>query len=267
MGQFIGCLEGMGEACAPLIILSFRAMCLFITKPVVRGFCQLPLLAVLALQMTTRKQRASALWQRENPSTLLIGETKGHLGQSLFLREIYSKEEASAPPVDLRAERTNGDLVRTMIEDGTITACHDVSDGGVLVALAEMAMAAGIRDQSEWPDNSSWVLVRRRSGTLYQSPATQPDLIITAAEIGGICVKRLGVTRGETFTLQGVPAKVAELVEKNESWLPASWPKASKAFLHRAGCGDEPRLLCLVQIRNQCFSNQCVVGVQPFSFL
>ena len=75
---------------------------------------------------------------------MLIGETAGWLGQSLYLREICEREEGAPPPVDLAAERSNGDLVRALIAEGIATAVHDVSDGGLLVALAEMAMASGI---------------------------------------------------------------------------------------------------------------------------
>src|SRR5262249_43024081 len=74
---------------------------------------------------------------------ILIGETRGHLGASLYLREIEGREAGPPPPVDLAAERGNGDFVRAMIEAGHVAACHDISDGGLLVALAEMAMAGG----------------------------------------------------------------------------------------------------------------------------
>ncbi len=75
---------------------------------------------------------------------VLIGATTGWLGQSLWLREIAGREDGAPPPVDLAVEKANGDFVRQHILNGTIRACHDVSDGGVLVALAEMAMASGI---------------------------------------------------------------------------------------------------------------------------
>ena len=75
---------------------------------------------------------------------MLIGATAGWLGQSLWLREIAGREDGAPPPVDLAAERANGDFVRSHILNGTIRACHDVSDGGMLVAVAEMAMASGI---------------------------------------------------------------------------------------------------------------------------
>ena len=92
----------------------------------------------------------------------------GWLGQSLYLREICGREEGAPPPVDLAAERRNGEFVRALIRDGLVTAVHDVSDGGLLVALAEMAMAARIGAVLEAPAGHSRarLLVRRGSGAL-----------------------------------------------------------------------------------------------------
>ena len=74
----------------------------------------------------------------------MIGETAGWLGQSLYLRDICGREEGAPPPVDLAAEKRNGDFVRGLIAAKLATAVHDVSDGGLAVALAEMAIASGI---------------------------------------------------------------------------------------------------------------------------
>ncbi|MFX8393380.1 AIR synthase-related protein, partial [Acinetobacter baumannii] len=73
----------------------------------------------------------------------VIGQSNGHLGQSLWLREIHGREDGTPPPVDLAAERRHGEFVRELIADGKVSAVHDVSDGGLLVALAEMALASG----------------------------------------------------------------------------------------------------------------------------
>src|SRR6201981_3466264 len=86
-------------------------------------------------------------FKAEGEAILLIGDTQGWLGQSVYLREICSREEGAPPPVDLAAEKRNGDVVRGMIHAGTATAAHDLSDGGLLVALAEMAISSGIGAQ------------------------------------------------------------------------------------------------------------------------
>src|SRR5205807_1126806 len=87
---------------------------------------------------------ASLAFKAADEIILLIGETQGWLGQSLYLRDVCGREEGAPPPVDLAAERRNGDLVRALIVERIATAVHDVSDGGLLVALAEMGMASGI---------------------------------------------------------------------------------------------------------------------------
>ncbi|HVJ03395.1 MAG TPA: AIR synthase-related protein, partial [Sphingomonas sp.] len=77
-------------------------------------------------------------------TVIAVGERGGDLGQSIWLREIHGREEGPPPSVDLAAERRTGDFIRQQIQSGAITACHDVSDGGLAVALAEMALASGI---------------------------------------------------------------------------------------------------------------------------
>ena len=86
----------------------------------------------------------SLAFKAEGQVILLIGHSQGWLGQSLYLRDICGREEGAPPPVDLVAEKLNGEFIRGLIEDGRVTAAHDLSDGGLAVALAEMAIASGI---------------------------------------------------------------------------------------------------------------------------
>ena len=75
---------------------------------------------------------------------MLIGETRGELGPVDLPARDAGREDGAPPPVDLAAERSNGDFVRGRIRAGAVRACHDLSDGGLLVAVAEMALAGGI---------------------------------------------------------------------------------------------------------------------------
>ena len=93
---------------------------------------------------TTSRSSMTIAFKAEGESILLVGDTRGWLGQSLYLREICGREEGAPPPVDLAAERRHGEFVRALIRDGLVTAVHDISDGGLLVALAEMAMVSHI---------------------------------------------------------------------------------------------------------------------------
>src|SRR6185437_14356974 len=83
-------------------------------------------------------------FKNEGEEILLVGETTGWLGQSSFMATVLGREEGAPPPVDLAVEKRNGDFVRGLIDQKLATAVHDLSDGGFLVALAEMAMASSI---------------------------------------------------------------------------------------------------------------------------
>jgi len=74
----------------------------------------------------------------------LIGKWQPHLGQSLWLRETAGHPHGPPPPVDLHAERAAGEAVRKLITEGIAVAVHDLSDGGLAVAAAEMALAGDL---------------------------------------------------------------------------------------------------------------------------
>src|SRR5262249_48006815 len=146
-----------------------------------------------------------------------------HIGASLLLREVGGEEAGAPPPVDLAAERRNGDFVRAQIAAGRVSACHDVSDGGLLVALAEMAMPKLVGATIEPPaapdifrylcgeDQARYVLVTKEAG-----------VVLAAAAAAGVPVLRLGTTGGDSLTVKGAGAiSVKELRAANEAWLPA----------------------------------------------
>ncbi|MCW3835474.1 phosphoribosylformylglycinamidine synthase subunit PurL [Sphingomonas canadensis] len=147
MGQIVGCLEGMGEACRALDfpIVSGNVSLYNESKATGGGSAILPTPAIggVGLMADWRKSCTIA-FKGTGDTVIAVGERGGDLGQSLWLREIHGREEGAPPPVDLAAEKRTGDFVRAMIQNGSITACHDVSDGGMAVALTEMALASGI---------------------------------------------------------------------------------------------------------------------------
>ncbi len=142
MGQFAAAIRGMAAACEALDfpVVSGNVSLYNETE----GRAILPTPAIGGLGVLDDASLAVGLALPPWLDIVLIGATTGWLGQSLWLREIAGREDGAPPPVDLAVEKANGDFVRTHILNGTIRACHDVSDGGVLVALAEMAMASGV---------------------------------------------------------------------------------------------------------------------------
>ncbi|QDL92133.1 phosphoribosylformylglycinamidine synthase subunit PurL [Paroceanicella profunda] len=142
MGQFVGCVKGIGEACLALDmpIVSGNVSLYNETD----GAAILPTPTICAVGLLADLDAIIPTAPRENDMAILLGETRGHLGQSALMAELYKAEEGDAPPVDLVAERKAGELVRALHAAGLITAAHDLSDGGLAVAAGEMALAANI---------------------------------------------------------------------------------------------------------------------------
>jgi len=147
MGQFVGCIEGMAEACTALDfpIVSGNVSLYNETKNEDgSGSAILPTPAIGAIGLLDDWSKSATIgFKGTGDVIVLIGTRSGHLGQSLWLRELHGREDGPPPPVDLEAERRAGEFVRGAIASGALTAVHDVSDGGVAVTIAEMALAGG----------------------------------------------------------------------------------------------------------------------------
>lgn len=147
MAQFVGCLEGMGEACRALDfpIVSGNVSLYNESKATGGGSAILPTPAIGGVGLLEDWEKSATIaFNAEGEALWLIGGDCNHLGQSLWLRECQKRNEGSPPPVSLEAERRAGELVQQLIAQGLVTAVHDVSDGGVLIAVAEMALAGGL---------------------------------------------------------------------------------------------------------------------------
>ncbi len=224
MGQLVGCIRGIGEAARVLDfpIVSGNVSLYNETN----GQAILPTPTIGGVGLLDDFTRSMTLaFKDEGEAILLIGATCGWLGQSLYLREICGREEGAPPPVDLAVERRNGEFIRKLIHDGMASAVHDVSDGGVLVALAEMAIASRIGAVLEAPAGVSahgfW-FGEDQARYLVTAPADAADAIQRRAERAGIPLYRIGATGGSVLALAGErPLRVEDLRGRFEDWLPS----------------------------------------------
>lgn len=146
MGQIVGCLAGMGDACRALDypIVSGNVSLYNESRATGGGSAIMPTPAIGGVGlMLDHTKMATVAFKSADDMIWLIGGDGSHLGQTLWLRELHGREEGPPPSVDLAHELRNGEMVRQLIGDGTVNAVHDISDGGLLVALTEMALAGG----------------------------------------------------------------------------------------------------------------------------
>jgi phosphoribosylformylglycinamidine synthase II len=225
MGQFVGCVRGIAEACKALDFPVVSGNVSLYNETQGRGILPTPSIGGVGVLADFTKS-ATLAFKAAEEAILLIGETQGWLGQSLYLRDICGREEGAPPPVDLTEERENGDVVRSLIADGLVSAAHDLSDGGLLVALAEMAMASGIGANldavpDDTPPHAFW-FGEDQARYLVTVPAGRANEVIQRVQTASVPVHRIGSTGGDGIVIPGERAiTIKTLVDRFEGWLPA----------------------------------------------
>jgi phosphoribosylformylglycinamidine synthase II len=232
MAQFVGCLQGMADACRALDfpIVSGNVSLYNESKATGGGSAILPTPAIGGVGLLDDWEKSATIgFKAENESIFLVGYGEGNLGQSLWLQEIHGRRDGSPPTVDLSIERANAEFVQSLIATGSVTAVHDVSDGGLLVALVEMALAGGM-------GASATVEVRGPNGFaadafgegqgLYLVTTRDEGAVKAAAKSSGIDVDWIGTTGGRDLRIRRfdtgevVTIPLADLRAAHEGFFP-----------------------------------------------
>jgi phosphoribosylformylglycinamidine synthase II len=230
MGQFVGSVKGMGEACTAL------------DYPVVSGNVSLynetngvaipptPAIGGVGLVPDVAKLASIGL-KREGDLIVAIGEEKGWLGQSLYQQIVGGKLEGAPPPVDLEAELKAGRLITALIREGVTDTVHDVSDGGLLVALAEMALAGGAPGsggigielypyEGKQAAHAIWFGEDQGRYLVAVSPE-KAESVAERARLLKLPARIVGKAGGSAITMLGETAlTLADLRAAHEGWLP-----------------------------------------------
>jgi phosphoribosylformylglycinamidine synthase len=228
MGQLVGAIDGIRQACLALDYPVVSGNVSLYNETSGRAILPTPVIGGVGLIADVHQAIDLAL-KRDGDALILVGDTRGHLGASLYLREIEGREAGPPPPIDLAAERRNGDFARAEIRTGRIAACHDLSDGGLLAAIAEMAMAGGLGVALEPPPGDlprrAWLFGEDQARYLLET--AEPDAVLAAARAVGVTARVIGVVGGLALTLAGAGAiSVSTLKAANEAWLPGYMDQA-----------------------------------------
>jgi len=222
MAQIVGCLEGMSEACRALDfpIVSGNVSLYNESKATGGGSAILPTPAIGGIGLLADwSTSATIAFQNDGDDIWLIGDRPGHLGQSMWLREIHGREDGAPPPVDLAAERKHGEFVRDCIAKRLVTAVHDVSDGGLLVAIAEMALA-GRRGAALDRDVKGTGLLFGEDQGRYLVTTSNSDPLVRAMAAAGVPHMFLGSVGGDAIRVAGGEVAVETLRTAHEGFFP-----------------------------------------------
>ena len=222
MGQFVGCLEGMGAACRELDFPVVSGNVSLYNETNGASIMPTPAIGGVGVLDDLSKAVGSAFTQA-GLLVYVIGETHGALGCSLYVRDVLETDiPAAPPPVDLERERVHGAFVRTQISEGNAACVHDVSDGGLVCALAEMCLPQKIGCTSDISGDHSFWFGEDQGRYLVGIAPTAKVAFKKAASTLGIHLAQIGVTGGMELTINGaMTISLTRIAEAHENWLPA----------------------------------------------
>ena len=222
MGQFVGCIMGMSEACKSLDFPVVSGNVSFYNET--NGEAILPTPTIGAVGLISDSSKAVGIgFCEEGESILLVGRSNGHLECSLYSTIIEGFDGGAPPKVDLGMERCHGDFVREMINSDLASACHDISDGGLMIAISEMALAGnkGCKinykptnlEPHQWAfgeDQGRYILTTKRA-----------EKVIMNAKKLKIPIQIIGVVSGQSLHWVGNgECSLSDIRSAHENWLP-----------------------------------------------
>ncbi|MDC1247810.1 phosphoribosylformylglycinamidine synthase subunit PurL [Pelagibacteraceae bacterium] len=139
MGEFVECVQGLGEASAYLDFPVVSGNVSFYNQTKDVGIKPTPTIGGVGLIKDYENMVTMDLKEVDN-ILLVIGKTEGHLDQSLFAREILSEKNGPPPEINLFNEKNNGETILRLIDQKFIKSAHDVSLGGIVTALSKMCI-------------------------------------------------------------------------------------------------------------------------------
>ncbi|RUM98067.1 phosphoribosylformylglycinamidine synthase subunit PurL [Pseudaminobacter arsenicus] len=227
MGQLVKAIEGIGEACRTLGFPIVSGNVSLYNETNGQAILPTPTIGGVGLIHDWSKM-ARIGFAAEGEAILLVGapaEWGTHLGQSVYMRDIHGRTDGTPPPVDLAHEKKVGDFVRGLIAEGIVTVVHDLSDGGLAVALAEMAMASGIGAEVSQLNGLSPIPIffgEDQGRYLVTIPRERLEWFnAERLKDSGILAPQIGTTGGRELKLGGARAiPLAAMTEAHESWFP-----------------------------------------------
>jgi phosphoribosylformylglycinamidine synthase II len=233
MAQFVHALDGMGEACRILDypIVSGNVSLYNESKATGGGSAILPTPAIGGVGIIKDYQKMMTLgFKAENDVLFLVSPNKNNelqerqssLGTSLWAKVVHGYADLSVPETDLIAELNAGKLIQKLIRSGSVNAVHDLSDGGLLVGLAEMVLASGLGakvDHNPLFSKEHWWFGEGQGRYIVSAPRAEVfreavSSLATKEETATIDVNPIGVVGGTS--LLGV--SVLQLEEAHKSF-------------------------------------------------
>jgi len=226
MSQFVHAIKGIGDACRTLDFPIVSGNVSLYNETNGQAILPTPTIGGVGLIRDWSKM-ARIRFAAPDETILLAGAPEGlgsHIAQSVYMRDIHGRTDGPAPHVDLAHERKVGDFVRSLIENGLVTAVHDCSSGGLALAVAEMAIASGIGATIEAPAARDPIPVfygEDQGRYVVTVASSNVEAVAERAKAVGVALPVIGRTGGEAVKLGDAKAVAVDALRSaHEAWFP-----------------------------------------------
>ena len=221
MGQFVDVIKGMKEACEALDypVISGNVSLYNETNGV--GIKPTPTIGGVGLILDTKKSVNTSLKETEN-LIYIIGETKGHIHQSALCHDVLYLKNGPPPTINLAEEKKNSLFIRELIIHDFAQSAHDVSDGGIALAIAEMCMTgkigAKIVSNLTGTERIKFLFGEDQARYLVEIKPDNLENVIKLAKKQEISLLQLGFTTKDYLSIDETKFSVDELSKLNNKW-------------------------------------------------
>ncbi len=217
MGQFVGCIKGISEAVLALDMPIVSGNVSLYNETDGAGIMPTPTIGAVGILDTL--DQIIRIVPNDGDTLILIGDTDGHLGQSALMAEVFNREEGDAPQVDLTAERKAGEVVRAAKAANLISAAHDLSDGGLALAICDMALAAniGIKISGE---GAGWFYGEDQARYILACSAGQSDELLAFLQNASVPATIIGTVGGSSVTLGTATIPLSDIKKASDAGIP-----------------------------------------------
>ena len=220
MGQFVECIRGMGEACSKLNYPVISGNVSFYNETNGEGIYPTPAIGGVGL-IKDLSNTMTISFKKEGSFVCVIGISNNHLGNSQYLSIVKNKEVGSTPSINLDEELKNGEFIINCIEQKKFEAVHDIGDGGLLIALAEMSIYGkkGVNLDINKSSLIEYLFGEDQSRYLVEISKDNFEDFILEAEKNSVSVEKIGLTQADQFEIKNIgKIKVDDLIQAHESW-------------------------------------------------
>ena len=222
MGQFVAAIKGIGEACEALDMPIVSGNVSLYNETKGQAILPTPTIGAVGL-IADHTKHCTIGGAHDGDVIFLVGNLANHLGQSTYMREILGLEDGPPPPVDLYAERSHGEFVRAAIHSDYATSCHDISDGGLAIALAEICLAnnLGMNIAIEGENLHAQLFGEDQARYILTVDEQWADMFAANSEGSGVPFSRLGVVTGDRLKIgELISISLDVLRNTHEAWFP-----------------------------------------------